>query len=94
MIIEYEDVKAMTETQKDSIEDSIGTIAETLYGTAPFIRDMGIKDYPPKSESETDRNKYATEVITQCGLWEDRVDVSSVTFKDKNVRVVVKNGGD
>jgi hypothetical protein len=36
-------------------------------------------------------NTYATEVITQCGLWEDRVSVASVGFENGGVKVVIGN---
>ncbi len=93
MILDFENGKTMTETEQDSIENSISTIASTPYGTAPFIRDMGIRNYPPESDSEVARNQYATEVITQCNKWEDRARVSEVKFvKENEVRMVIENG--
>lgn len=92
MEISYDEARNLTDTEKDSIENNISTIAETPYGTAPFIRSMGVKNYPPATASDIDKNKYATEVITQCGIWEDRAKVSSVTFNDDNVRMVIKYG--
>jgi phage baseplate assembly protein W len=95
MEISYDDAGSLTETERDSIENSISTIAETPYGTAPFIRGMGVRNYPPASASDIDRNRYATEVITQCGLWEDRAGVSSISFNDNGkVRMVIKYGRD
>lgn len=86
-------VRSMTATEQDSIKNTIGTIASTPYGTAPFIRGMGIRDYPPESDSEIAKNKYATEVITQCGTWEDRAKVSEVSFLGNGrVRMVIENG--
>lgn len=92
MTIDYEDTKSLTDTERDSIENNISTIAGTPYGTAPFIRSMGIKNYPPESASDIDKNRYATEVITQCGLWEDRAKVASINFEDNNIRMVIKYG--
>jgi phage baseplate assembly protein W len=92
MEISYDEARNLTDTEKDSIENNISTIAETPYGTAPFIRSMGVKNYPPATASDIDKNKYATEVITQCGIWEDRAKVSSVTFDNDNVRMVIKYG--
>ncbi|MBE5910879.1 hypothetical protein [Pseudobutyrivibrio sp.] len=94
MTLEYsEDRKrTMTETEIDAIENSISTIASTPYGTAPYMRSMGIKKYPPETDSDVAKNQYATEVITQCGIWEDRVKVSEVKFTDdNNAKVVIGN---
>ncbi|MGN0338665.1 MAG: hypothetical protein ACI4EE_14320 [Lachnospiraceae bacterium] len=93
MVFDYTNPKTMTATEQDSIESSISTIASTPYGTAPFMRDMGIKEYPPESNSEIARNQYASEVITQCSLWEDRASVAEVKFEsDNEVRMVIDNG--
>lgn len=84
---------SMTSTEKDSVINSMSTIAGTPYASAPYIRGMGIKSYPPESNSEIARNQYAAEVITQCGIWENRAKVSGVYFeKDNNVRLVIENG--
>jgi phage baseplate assembly protein W len=94
MTFDYEEgIKTLTETERDAIEDSIGTIASTPYGTAPYIRDMGIRGYPPENASQISRNEYATEVITQCEKWEDRAEVSEVQWNDENeVRMVIAYG--
>ena len=85
-------VREMTETEWDSIQNSIGTLASTPYGTAPFIRSMGIRNYPPQSASDIDRNSYVTEVITQAGKWEDRAKVSEVKFENENeIKVVIED---
>lgn len=85
-------VREMTETEWDSIQNSIGTLASTPYGTAPFIRSMGIRNYPPQSVSDIDRNSYVTEVITQAGKWEDRAKVSEVKFENENeIKVVIED---
>ena len=86
--------REISETEKNSIENSIGTIASTPFGTAPFIRNMGIRDYPPKDNSGLAQNRYAAEVITQCGIWEDRAQPRQVTFNNNNeVRVVIEYAG-
>lgn len=93
MVLDFKNAKEITATERDAIENSISTISSTPYATAPFIRNMGIKGYPLKSNSEVARNRYATEVITQTTLWEDRAQVSEVKYTDDNeVKVVVKNG--
>lgn len=95
MEIEYASGASMniTETERNSVENSIGTIASTPYGTAPFIRNMGIRDYPPKDDSEIAKNRYATEVITQCGIWEDRARPRQILFEgNKKVRMVIEHG--
>lgn len=94
MVIEYsEDTSKLTATEQDSIINSISTIASTPYASAPFMRSMGIRNYPPESNSEITRNKYAAEVITQCDRWENRVKVLEVRFgEDNDVRMVVENG--
>lgn len=95
MILEYaeDSPKIMTATEQESIENSISTIASTPYASAPFIRSMGIKNYPLESASEVARNQYATEVITQCGVWENRAKVSALYFgKNDDVRMVISNG--
>ncbi len=95
MDIEYAAKKnlSMNATEQDSVINSISTIASTPYATAPYIRSLGIRNYPPESNSEISRNKYAAEVITQCSMWEDRVEVSEVRFgKNNNVRMVIKGG--
>lgn len=93
MVIDFKNAKEITATERDAIENSISTISSTPYATAPFMRNMGIKGYPPESNSEIARNRYATEVITQTALWEDRVQVSEVRCTDDNeVRMVIKNG--
>lgn len=94
MNIEYDDKqkRTMTATDQESIENSIGTIASTPYGAAPFIRSMGIKNYPPEVNSELPKNLYAAEVITQTGIWEDRARVEEVQVDRNNeVRVVLSN---
>ncbi len=83
---------SMSITERDSILNNIETIASTPYATAPYIRSMGIKNYPPESGSEVIRNQYAAEVITQCGLWENRAEVSEVHFEENSVKVVIKGG--
>lgn len=85
--------KDITETEKGSIENSFSTIASTPYGSAPFIRNMGIKNYPPKNASDLERNRYATEVITQCGIWEDRATLRQVVFNEAGeARMVIEYG--
>ena len=54
---------------------------------------MGIKDYPPKDESDIAKNSYAAEVITQVRIWEDRAKVSEVSFEENNVKVVISSNG-
>ena len=95
MEIEYfsGDDQDITETARNSIENSIGTIASTPYGSAPFIRNMGIKNYPPENNSESVRNRYATEVISQCGIWEDRAQVRQIIFGEEGkARMVMEYG--
>ena len=93
MVIDFKNAEEITGTERDAIENSISTVSSTPYATAPFIRSMGIKGYPLKSNSEITRNRYATEVITQAALWEDRAQVSEVKFTDDNdIKVVIKNG--
>lgn len=88
MKFEYQNKSMMG---RDSIENSISTISSTPYGAAPFMRDMGIKNYPPETNSEIAKNKYAFEVISECSRWEDRASVSEVKFEDDNdVKVVVE----
>ena len=93
MVFDYSDRKRITETEKGSIENNLGTIATTPYGSAPFLRSMGIKHYPPETNSEFEQNLYATELITQAGIWEDRVEVTEVQFNSRNeVRMVLGYG--
>lgn len=95
MNIDYvgENKKTLTATDRESIKNSIGTLASTPYGSAPFIRSMGIKNYPPEDNSELSHNQYATEVITQAGIWENRAKVSEVQFDENNeARVVLGSG--
>lgn len=93
MKIEFTGGREMTATERSAIEDSISTLSSTPYGTAPYARDMGIKEYPPKSTSEIAKNRYATEVITQAARWEDRAKVSEVRYtQDNAARVVMING--
>ena len=93
MVLDFKNAKEITATERDAIENSISTISSTPYAAAPFIRNMGIKGYPPKSNSEIEKNRYATEVITQTALWENRAQVSEVRYTDDNdVRMVIKNG--
>lgn len=83
----------MTTTERDSVMNSISTIASTPYATAPYMRSMGIRNYPPESNSEIVRNQYAAEIITQCSKWDDRVKVSEVCFEKNNgVKVVIRSG--
>lgn len=93
MTVEYvQGSKDITETERDSIENSIGTIASTPYGSAPFIRSMGIK-HPPSSKSELERNQYATEVIAQCAIWEDRARLRQIVFdQNDTTKAVVEYG--
>lgn len=94
MEVEILSGKKMTKTESESIRNNIKTLASTPYGTAPFIRDMGIKDYPPQDASEIKQNSYAAEVITQARIWEDRAKVSEVSFDEGNrVKVVISSNG-
>ncbi len=92
MTLDFTSAKELTATERDAIENSISTIAGTPYATAPFMRSMGIKGYPPESNSEIAKNRYATEVITQTARWEDRAYVSEVRQEGDEVRMVIKNG--
>ncbi|MCM1045645.1 MAG: hypothetical protein NC417_09055 [Candidatus Gastranaerophilales bacterium] len=93
MKLDFIIAKKLTATERDAIENSISTIASTPYSTAPFLRNMGIKDYPPKNNSEIAKNRYATEVIAQTAMWEDRAQVSEIRCtEDNEARVVIKNG--
>ncbi len=92
MTLDFTSARELTATERDAIENSISTIASTPYAAAPFIRSMGIKGYPPESNSEIAKNRYATEVITQTALWEDRAYVSEVRQDGDEVRMVIKNG--
>ncbi len=92
MIVDFTNTKKLTAAERKAIENSISTIAGTPYASAPFIRNMGIKKYPPDSNSEIAKNQYATEVITQTAIWEDRAQVSEVRYtEDNEARVVMKN---
>lgn len=93
MTLDFTSTKELTATERAAIENSIGTIASTPYAAAPFMRSMGIKNYPPTSNSEVAKNRYATEVITQTAMWEDRAQVAEVRYdKENEARVVIKNG--
>lgn len=92
MTVDFSNTKNLTAAERDAIENSISTIASTPYAAAPFIRNMGIKEYPPDSDSEISKNRYATEVITQTAIWEDRAQVSEVRYAEGNeARMVIKN---
>lgn len=92
MLIEYANDRDITETERESIENNISTIASTPYGSAPFIRNMGIK-HPPESKSDLEWNRYAMEVITQCTIWEDRAQVQQIALDQNNTaRMVVEYG--
>mgnify|MGYP000296697047 CR=1 FL=1 len=45
----------LTQSEKDSIENNISTIASTPYATAPFIRNMGIKKISSRNAIEYSR---------------------------------------
>jgi phage baseplate assembly protein W len=91
MTIDFDKPDTMTDTERDSITNSISTIAETPYGSAPYMRNMGVKNYPPETESDIDLNRYAAETITQCGIWEDRARVSRISHEGNNVRMVISS---
>ena len=92
MTLNFINAKELTATERNAIENSISTIASTPYATAPFIRNMGIKGYPPDSGSEIAKNRYAAEVIAQTAMWEDRAQVSEVRYtEDNKARVVIKS---
>ena len=93
MVFNYANAKELTVTEQNSIENSISTISTTPYATAPFMRSMGIKDYPPETNSIIAKNQYAMEVISQTAMWEDRAKVTAVNFGDDNeVRMVIEYG--
>lgn len=93
MKLDFADAKKLTATERDAIENSISTIISTPYGTAPFNRNMGIKEYPPSANSEMARNRYAAEVITQTAMWEDRARISEVRYMGEDeTRVVIEDG--
>lgn len=81
----------ITNTEKESILNNIGTLAETPYGTIPLLRDAGV--HMPQNASAAEMNKYTTEVMEQADTYEDRAEVVQVSAEDQEtVKVVVKYG--
>lgn len=86
--IENPDMESLTKTERDSILNNIGTLAELPYGSAPFLRDAGV--HMPENLSNYSRNQFATEIISQSEKYEDRAEVTEVHIEnDGNVKVVV-----
>jgi phage baseplate assembly protein W len=79
----------MTETEKKAIYSSISTIAATPYGSAPYLRDMGIRNYT-FGQSDLEKNAHSAEVIQQIGEWEDRVSVSGITYNGNEMEVTLQ----
>ena len=83
----------VSETEKESILNNLGTLASMPYGAAPFLRDAGV--HMPENLSSYSRNQYATEVINQAEMYEDRAEVTEVTIDEKgNAKVVVAYGSE
>ena len=84
----------MSETERRSIFSSLSIIAATPYATVPYIRNLGIEEFP-EDNSEFAQNEYATEVMGQVEIWEDRVTISEISFdNDNEVRMVISDDGD
>ncbi|MCM1235645.1 MAG: hypothetical protein NC489_36575 [Ruminococcus flavefaciens] len=95
MQIDYGDTeKRMTETEKKSIFSSVSTIAATPYGTAPYMRDMGIKKYLLSERTETIKNARASEIMEQIEMWDDRVSVKRVSFQGDEMMVMLEAKGE
>ena len=83
----------VTETEKESVLKNIGTLAETPYGTAPFLRDAGV--HLPENLTEYSRNRYATEIINNAETYEDRAEVYEVKVDENgNTKVVIEFGNE
>jgi len=81
-----------TATEQMSIERSLKTIASTVRGTAPFMRDMGLSSVLPVNDSLAAKNSYITDMISEISEWEDRATVDEADFIDDNtIKVVVSN---
>lgn len=79
----------LTQTDKEGIRSSISMICSTPYGTAPFMREMGLTRYLPDEDSPLEKNRHASEVIEQVQQWEDRVSVREVRYSGGNGMEVV-----
>lgn len=91
-LFEYEDklTDKWTITEQKSIERSLNTIASTVRGTAPFMRDMGLDTPLPEDNSLSQKNAYITNMLSQLMDWEERVEASEAEFiNDNEIKVVV-----
>ena len=70
-------------TDRKMIEDNLGTIASTPYGSAPYARDIGVH-----------RIALPTQLIAQAEEWEDRAEVTQVDVDNNGkVKVVIADVG-
>lgn len=90
-IDDMSDTSELTETEKEGIRSSVGMICSTPYGTAPFMREMGLTTYLPEDNSPIAKNRHASEVIEQVQQWEDRVSVREVRYSENDMEVVLSN---
>jgi len=95
MRIDYlSDTSEMTQTDRDGIKSSLEMICSTPYGTAPYMRDMGLTAYLPDDNSPIAKNRHASEVIEQVQQWEDRVNIREIRYSEGNeMEVVLSNDG-
>ena len=90
---EEDQAQEITKTEKESIMNNLGTLASTPYGTIPLLRGAGV--HLPEDVSEYQRNMYATELVEQAEEYEDRAEVTDVTFlSEEEVKVEVTYGSE
>ena len=82
-----------TGTEQASIERCIKNISQTVQGTTPFMRDMGLDSMLPKNSSAAHKNAYITDMLSEIAEWEDRVKVDEATFINDNIIEVVVSDG-
>ena len=79
-------------TDRKMIEDNLGTIASTPYGSAPYARDVGVHRIALPTQYA--KNEYASELIAQAEEWEDRAEVTQVDVDNNGkVKVVIADVG-
>ena len=84
---------SVTETEQRSIERCVRQISTTVRGTAPFLRDMGIEKMFPETNSPIEQSGFISDMITEIGEWEDRINVESAEFINENeIKVVIESG--
>jgi phage baseplate assembly protein W len=82
-------IDSMTITDQEYIKRTVLNIAASQRGTVPYMRDMGVDELLPDSNSPADLRAHAADVAEEIGDWEERAQVSDVHYTAEHKLKVV-----